>query len=388
MSVDRGRPFGGGEDGVAAARCRGPGPAWSGCDGEQRDVERVLRPSGATSAKPWPSATCGESSWSTSWPLNSRRVHVLLALGLVVGVGREGAVGDRVQRGRVVGAQWAAGRSRRRVSLRGRRARTMRQKLRTLRVAVRLEQRRGAASPRSPTPWRTVSRRARARAARAHSSSAVPEPSPSRRGSTCREQVAAAEVGDSRRSSPCVVLDDQACPWRGRARAHSSLQVAQAVVGLPDLGDVAGDHEVRRGLGVLRRGGAQVHQAVTSRRCTTQDADDHEDRGVAQPAAARRAAARACRSSRPGRRRTGALLSPPKPYLAMMSSSAGDDREQVLEHEQVDERADDRADLVAQERADADAERGEQRACRPSPPMITFPPSPLVSRSRALADAA
>ena len=47
------------------------------------------------------------------------------------------------------------------------------------------------------------------------------------------------------------------------------MEVAEAVVDLADLLEVAGDHEVGRRLRVLLGGRAQAHQAVTSLRCTT-----------------------------------------------------------------------------------------------------------------------
>ena len=102
----------------------------------------------------------------------------------------------------------------------------------------------------------------------AHSRIAVPKPSPSRLGLDLPEQVAAAEVG---------AADDRR-PGRPRRSAvslatsssrHSSWRSAQAVVGLADLGDVAGDHELGGALRRPARWRAAVHQAVTSRRCTT-----------------------------------------------------------------------------------------------------------------------
>ena len=61
--------------------------------------------------------------------------------------------------------------------------------------------------------------------------------------------------------------------------------------------------------------------------------------------------------------RVGAEQAVAEPAEAVLGDDVvepGDDLEQVLEHEQVDERADDRADLVAQDRADAEPERAPQ----------------------------
>ena len=107
-----------------------------------------------------------------------------------------------------------------------------------------------------------------------------------------------------------------------------------------------------------REDAGEAHTEMSRRRIRAAPAAAKASRVGGEQQRGRQLPERVVECRHPGRRGRGAAREPAADRVA----GAGDDAEQRLDQEDPAERADDRSDLVAHERADADPERGEQAA--------------------------